>query len=204
MLFWSWYLGEGRGPYLAGAMVEQQLDSEVGLQLPLEGSTLQHTAQWGDTAIVNGIDVGPLLQEEVHQRGIGCPTCLVQGAPLCLIQGIDTGAVGSQQLTKLQTALSSAWCLPTKDTEGCLLLCAVCINMSSMMQVEAGMVTETMPGCHMQCCLSTILCGQVDSGSMSQQELGTSAKRWRCWTVCWLEGFCGAWFGIGAIGDGEV
>lgn len=53
------------------------------------------------------------------------------------------------------------------------------------------MVAEAVPGCHVQCCLPSILAGQVNSGPVSQQELGTSAKRWGGWGVRHTGGFWG-------------
>lgn len=172
-------------------MVKQQLDGEVGLQLPLEGSALQCAAQWGNAIVVDGVDVSPAPQEEACQAGVGGPACLVQGASPCLIPGIDVGAMGSQQPAKLQAALTSAWRLPTEDAEGCLLPCAARINMRPVPQVETGMVTEAVPGCHVQCRLPPVLAGQVNGGPVSQQELGTSAKRWGGWEVHRSDGFWG-------------
>lgn len=157
-------------------MVEQQLDDNVGPQVPFEGSSLQHTAQRGHAVVVNGIDISPMLQEETRQAGVGSPTSLVQGAPPCLIPGIHIGTVGSQESAELQASLSTRR-LPAEDVERCLLLRAERIHVCPVAQVEPGMVAEAVPGCHMQSCLTPVLTWQVDSGSVSQEELGTSAKR---------------------------
>lgn len=63
------------------------------------------------------------------------------------------------------------------------------------------MVAEAVPGCHVQCCLPSILAGQVNSGPVSQQELGTSAKRWGGWGVHRTDGFWGMRAGVGALRD---
>lgn len=178
-------------------MVEQQLDSEVRPQLPLEGGALQRAAQRGDAIVVDGVDVGPAPQEEARQAGVGSPACLVQGAPPRLIPGINVGTVGRQEPTKLQAALAGARRLLAEDAEGCLLPRAARIDVCPVPQVEAGMVTEAVPGCHVQRRLPPVLAGQVDGGPVSQQELGTSAKSWgRCGVRC-LGRLWRAWAGAG-------
>lgn len=185
-------------------MVEQQLDCEVGPQLLLEGGALQGAAQRGDAIVVDGVDIGPAPQEEARQAGVGGPARLVQGAPPCLIPGIDVGAVGSQQPAKLQADLASVRRLPAEDAEGRLLPCAARVDARPMPQVETGMVIEAMPGCHVQCRLPPVLTGQVNDGPVSQQELGASAKRRGGLGVHRLDGFWGAWAGVGATGDNGV
>jgi len=187
-LFWGPYLDEGGGPYLLRAMVEQQLDGEVGPQLPLEGSALQRAAQRGHAVVVDGVDVGPAPQEEARQAGVGRPARLVQGAPLRLVPGVDVGTVGGQQPAKLQRAVAGTGRLPAEDAEGCFLPRAARVDVRPVTQVEAGMVAEAVPGRHVQHCLPLVLAGQVDGGPMSQQELGASAKRWGGWRVVGLWG----------------
>lgn len=195
--FWGWYLDEGGGPYLLGAVVEQQLDGEVGPQLLLESGVLQHAAEGGDAVVVDGVDVSPAPQEEARQAGVGGTARLMQGAPPHLIPGINVGAVGSQQPAKLQAALTGARCLPAEDAEGRVLLRAARVDACPVPQVEAGMVAEAVLGRHVERRLLPILAGQVDDGPVSQQELGASAKRWGSWGAApprWVLGGMG-WSG---------
>lgn len=59
------------------------------------------------------------------------------------------------------------------------------------------MVIEAVLGCHVQCCLPAVLTGQVNGGSMFQQQLGASVKPWYGCAMG-LGGLQGGWGRAGA------